>query len=130
MIDVMDLPAFQHEDLGYRLEMRDSTLNRFDRFVFSRADALWVCSESIAGLIADRYGIDGSRLIVALNGHDMDFEPRPPDDSGPLKLAYAGSLNRERGIAGAIEAFLASGVGLVWPMDATTDAKRQAGGNT
>jgi hypothetical protein len=64
----MDLPAFQYADLGFSLQMRPEQLQAFDKFIFSRADVLWVCSGSIAGLICDRYGIDQRKSMVVLNG--------------------------------------------------------------
>lgn len=106
VIDVMDLPVFQHRDLGYELQMRDSTLARFDRFVFGQADAIWVCSGLIAGLIHEHYGVPEARLITALNGHKMGSVPLRDTHEG-VRFAYAGSMNSERGIAPAIEAFLA-----------------------
>lgn len=110
VVDIMDLPAFQFADLGFSLEMRPATLQRFDRFIFSHADTLWVCSESIARMVRENYGIDDSRIVVALNGHQMHCRPvDKPDPPATLKFAYAGSLNRERGIASTIEAFLKGG---------------------
>lgn len=110
VIDVMDLPVFQYRDLGYQLEMSEDTHKLFDRFVFRRADKLWVCSEMLAETIRREYGCHEQSTIVALNGHSMDISPPPLDMSGPMKLAYAGWLSPWRGVACMIDAFLASGV--------------------
>lgn len=106
VIDVMDLPVFQYKDLGYPIEMSEAKLKWFDRFIFSRADYLWVCSNALSEVIRQECAIDTSRLIVALNGHDMDQPPpeRPP--SQITRFAYAGSLNPERGMEAAVQAFV------------------------
>lgn len=110
VVDVADVPAFQYEDLGFQLEMGCRTLGWFDRFILRRADYLWMCSESIARCVQERYGIDESRLITALNGYQVELQPAVDDDSAGLKFAYAGSLNRERGIEILIESFLLGGM--------------------
>lgn len=104
VIDVMDLPVYQYRDLGFELEMRPSTLHRFDRFVFSRADVLWVCSQMLAKLIHTRYGIEEARLVVALNGYHTELPPSLGRSPGTVRFAYAGSLNAERGILPVIQA--------------------------
>lgn len=110
IIDVMDLPVFQYKDLGFRLEMRPGTQQLFDRFVFNHADYLWVCSGALTEVIERVYGIERSRLIVALNGYGNELEPARDKATGTLKLAYGGSLNQERGIGRVVEAFFAGGV--------------------
>lgn len=105
VIDIMDLPAYQFQDLGFELEMKPEILKRFDRYVFGMADLLWVCSGSIARIINQDYGIDPFRMVVALNGYpDQQF---PLDfDGRQLKLAYAGTLNRERGLEAVFDNLL------------------------
>lgn len=107
VIDIRDLPAFQYKDLGFPIEMKPGTLRWFDRFVFSRANCLWVCSESIGHLVHECYGIAESRLITTLNGYRTPIKPST-DYGGRLKLAYAGSLNRERGIKTLIDSLFRS----------------------
>lgn len=97
VIDIMDLPVYQYQDLGFELEMRPEALKKFDRFIFSRADVLWVCSGSIARIINQDYDIDAFRMIVVLNGYQAQ-QSQPDFEDGQLKLAYAGTLNRERGL--------------------------------
>jgi glycosyltransferase involved in cell wall biosynthesis len=108
VLDIMDLPVFQYADLGYEIKMRPATLKRFDKYLFHRADRLWVCSESLSRLIHQEYGVSIDKITTVLNGHNMEFKVPVVDLSGPLKLAYAGSLNPCRGIATMIDAFLAS----------------------
>ncbi len=109
-IDIMDLPAYQYLDLSFKLEMSPKMLQQFDRFIFSRADRLWVCSNSLAGIVNHDYGIDESKLAVAVNGYGTEIEPREHPDSGPIRLAYAGGMNRERCIESIIDTFLTCGV--------------------
>ncbi len=110
VIDIMDLPVFQYKDLGFGLEMRPETLRKFDRFIFGWADYLWVCSESLAEVIAKNYAIPKSRMIVALNGYRDTCKPDTSADctDNVLRFTYAGSLNPERGIKHLIDSFLAN----------------------
>lgn len=110
VVDVMDLPVLQYKDLGFEIGTSPQTLHFFNRFVFSRADYLWICSDSLVEVMHQRYGVPQARLISVLNGHSMRFEPRQREQKGPIKFAYAGSLNRERGIGHLIDSFLKSGV--------------------
>jgi hypothetical protein len=108
VVDVMDLPSAQFEDLGYNLQMRASTLRRFERLILRGADWLWVCSESIGRLIGEDYGVERDRIVTALNGYHVTVAPRSRSTKGSIRFAYAGSMNREREVEPLIAAFLAS----------------------
>lgn len=107
VIDVMDVPVFQYEDLGFRMEMRPGMMKRFDRFLFNRADMLWVCSESLVSVISREYGVPSSRMLAVLNGYVERPAWEAEKDTGCIRFGYAGSLNRERGIEPVLESFAA-----------------------
>jgi glycosyltransferase involved in cell wall biosynthesis len=107
VIDITDLPVFQYRDLGFEIGMSPRTMRCFDRFILSRADMLWVCSSGLVELIAETYSIERKNMVFAPNGHDMGGVPAAVD-AGVFRFAYAGSLNRARGIGVMLDAFLAS----------------------
>ncbi|MFQ3549576.1 MAG: hypothetical protein SNJ70_07475 [Armatimonadota bacterium] len=108
IIDIMDLPAFQYNDLGFKLEMNPKTLMKFDKKIFSNSNYLWVCSKNLSNLIMDKYSIENYKIIIALNGYSKEAVSKKKPISDVLKFAYAGSLNKERGIKELIESFLSA----------------------
>lgn len=105
VVDVMDMPLYQHRDLGYGIEMSDSRFRVLDRAVFQNADHIWFCSSRIRELAIREYGLRPEATSVVANGSSLYTFSSKPRDERPFRFVYCGSLARERGIGEMIEAY-------------------------
>lgn len=107
VIDVMDLPAYQHSDLGIPMHMSMRQFAIFDKTVLGAADCIWICSQSLQELVQKKYGISPEKLRLVVNGANRyEFDDLPErEPGGRFRFVYCGSLDKERGVEPLINAY-------------------------
>jgi len=106
IIDVMDLPLYQYEDVGLPMDMSTEDFRAFDQKVLGSADRLWVCSHHLSELTTEQYGVPSERICSVVNGSNACFATTDPTKQGPFKFVYCGSLLKHRGVEQMIRDFV------------------------
>jgi len=135
VVDIMDLPRFQHVDLHYPVGLPIRLFRFFDLCVFHLSTELWVCSDAIARLIKREMLFGSSRVRTVENGtFPSDYDVTTSSgDKPPRVFVYAGQLHRSRGVGWLIEEFCrckrsdvelhVCGDGGEWISDAVSDPR-------
>ncbi|MER2511851.1 MAG: hypothetical protein ABTQ25_05415, partial [Nitrosomonas ureae] len=110
IVDVVDLPLYQYQDLLLPMEMGERTFHAFDYILFTLADEVWFASRAFAELARLEYRLDPKRVKTVLNGafrvpsSNFTLEERTTSFS-PLRFVYAGSMNAARELDAMLAAF-------------------------
>jgi len=135
VVDVMDLPRYQHIDLKYRIGLPISLLKLFDRCIYHVATRLWVCSRGIAECIKREMLWGRDRVATVENGaFPSKFDGVAGSLNGPPRtFIYAGQLYETRGVPELVREFCRSrrddvelrlcGVGGEWISRRITDPR-------
>ncbi|MGC8861388.1 MAG: glycosyltransferase [Armatimonadota bacterium] len=135
VVDIMDLPRYQHVDLKYRVGLPLWLLKLFDRSVYHLATRLWVCSRGIAECIGKEMLWGRQRVVTVENGaFPSRFDGTPTAMDGPPRtFIYAGQLYETRGVPELVREFCRSkrgdvelrlcGVGGEWITERVSDPR-------
>lgn len=96
IVDVGDIPRWQHPALERPLPMPAFLHRLFERVVFGLADRVTVATPQLAEDLARDFGLP-DRFAVVPNGARPGAEPRPPRGER-TRFIYVGGLERARGI--------------------------------
>ena len=107
VVDIMDLPRYQHIDLHYHVGLPNWLHKLFDRCVYHLATRLWVCSQGIGDCIRDEMLWGRDRAVTVENGAFPSRYDCLGNGSGhaPRTFIYAGQLFETRGVPELIEEF-------------------------
>jgi glycosyltransferase involved in cell wall biosynthesis len=109
VVDVHDVPSLEHH-LPDRRRVAPARLTAlYERMLLRAADAVWVVTEQEREALVHSYGCRRDAFVVVPNGSARLVQRQPRDAAAPVRIAYTGSLYRDRSVLEeTIRALLAS----------------------
>jgi glycosyltransferase involved in cell wall biosynthesis len=96
--DIHDVPSLEHH-LPDRRRVAPARLTAiYERVLLRAALVVWVVTEQEREALVGRYGGNAEAFVVVPNGSARLVQRPPRDRAAPVRIAYTGSLYRDRAV--------------------------------